>query len=122
MRGADITQESSFTTAALANFVPQHHTLREIRALVDEALGKMNSVFSTLYPQAAAGKVRPERARGPEKGDCQTKITRSQDPLASRKSRNGLDHGSNFNSLLGAVRRFVQSAGTRPALRVIRRK
>ena len=73
MRGADITQESSFTTAALANFVPQHHTLREIRALVDEALGKMNSVFSTLYPQAAAGKVRPERARGPEKGDCQTK-------------------------------------------------
>jgi hypothetical protein len=48
MRGADITQESLFTTATLADFVPADHPLRGIRALVDEALGRMNGLFSTL--------------------------------------------------------------------------
>lgn len=32
MRGADIIQESLFTTATLANFVLDDHPLREIRA------------------------------------------------------------------------------------------
>ena len=61
MRGADITQESLFTTATLANFVPQNHPLREIRALVDEALGRMNSLFSTLYPETGRASIAPEK-------------------------------------------------------------
>ena len=60
MRGADITQESLFTTATLAHFVPQNHPLREIRALVDEALGRMNSLFSTLYPETGRASIAPE--------------------------------------------------------------
>ena len=61
MRGADITQESLFTTATLAHFVPQNHPLREIRALVDEALGRMNSLFSTLYPETGRASIAPEK-------------------------------------------------------------
>jgi hypothetical protein len=38
MRGAEIAQESLFTTAKLVDFVPDDHPLREIRALFDEAL------------------------------------------------------------------------------------
>ena len=61
MRGADITQESQFTTATLADFVPEDHPLREIRALVDEALGRMNSLFSTLYPETGRASIAPEK-------------------------------------------------------------
>jgi transposase len=61
MRGADITQESLFTTATLANFVPDDHPLREIRALVDEALGRMNYLFSTLYPETGRASIAPEK-------------------------------------------------------------
>jgi transposase len=61
MRGADITQESLFTTATLANFVPDDHPLREIRALVDEALGRMNCLFSTLYPETGRASIAPEK-------------------------------------------------------------
>ena len=36
MRGADVTQESLFTVAKLADFVPANHPLRSIRELADE--------------------------------------------------------------------------------------
>jgi transposase len=61
MRGADITQESLFTTATLANFVPDDHPLREIRALVDETLGRMKCLFSALYPETRRTSVAPEK-------------------------------------------------------------
>lgn len=49
-----------FTTATLSDFVPDDDPLREIRALVDEALGRMNSLFSTLYPEAGRISIAPE--------------------------------------------------------------
>jgi transposase len=61
MRGADITQESLFTTATLVDFVPDDHPLREIRALIDEALVRMNSLFSTLYPETGRASIAPEK-------------------------------------------------------------
>lgn len=38
MRGADITQESLFTTVQLEAFVLTHHPLRGNRKLIDTAL------------------------------------------------------------------------------------
>ncbi|MCZ3141019.1 IS5/IS1182 family transposase, partial [Acinetobacter baumannii] len=49
MRGADVTQESLFTVAKLADFVPANHPLRSIRELADEALRRMSGLFSALY-------------------------------------------------------------------------
>jgi hypothetical protein len=65
MRRADITQKAFFTTVArLAEFAPDDHPLREIRVLIDEVLGRMNSLFSTLYPQTGrASKLRPHWAQ-----------------------------------------------------------
>ncbi len=45
MRGADITQESLFSTVHLNSFVPADHPLREVRVLLDEALGRLNGLF-----------------------------------------------------------------------------
>jgi transposase len=50
-----------FTTATLADFVPDDHPLREIHAFVDEALGRMNSLFSTLYPETGRASIAPEK-------------------------------------------------------------
>ncbi len=61
MRVADISHESLFTTATLADFVPDAHPLHEIRALVDEALGRMDSLFSTLYPEKGRASIAPEK-------------------------------------------------------------
>ena len=61
MRGADTTQEALLTTSELTDFVPADHPLREVRALVDEALGRMNSLFSTLYPETGRASIAPEK-------------------------------------------------------------
>jgi hypothetical protein len=42
MRGADITQETLFNTVHLESFVPKNHTLRKIRGLFNEALGRIS--------------------------------------------------------------------------------
>lgn len=61
MRGADVTQEGLFTTARLADFVPHDHPLRSIRALADEALGRLGGLFSTLYADTGRASIAPER-------------------------------------------------------------
>jgi len=61
MRGADITQESLFTTVHLETFVPSKHPLRAIRAMVDEALGRMSWLFNTMYADTGRGSIPPER-------------------------------------------------------------
>lgn len=61
MRGADVTQESLFTVAKLADFVPASHPLRSIRALADEALGRMSGLFSTLYADTGRASIAPEK-------------------------------------------------------------
>lgn len=42
-------QESRFSFKRLEGFVPQKHPLRGIRAIVNEALGKLDSKFDDLY-------------------------------------------------------------------------
>lgn len=61
MRGADIMQESLFTTAKLDDFVPEDHPLRAIRVLTDQALGRMNGLFDTLYADSGRHSIAPER-------------------------------------------------------------
>lgn len=61
MRGADITQETLFTTAKLDDFVPDDHPLRAIRGLTDQALRRMNSLFNTLYADTGRHSIPPEK-------------------------------------------------------------
>lgn len=61
MRGADITQETLFTTAKLDDFVPDDHPLRAIRQLTDQALGRMSGLFSSLYADTGRHSIAPEK-------------------------------------------------------------
>lgn len=61
MRGADITQETLFTTAKLDDFVPDDHPLRAIRGLTDRALQRMNGLFNTLYADTGRHSIPPEK-------------------------------------------------------------
>ena len=63
MRGADIPQESLFTTAKLDDFVPSDHPLRAIRALTDQALRRMSGLFSTLYADTGRHSIAPEKLK-----------------------------------------------------------
>jgi len=47
--------------AKLADFVPASHPLRSIRALADEALGRMSGLFSTLYADTGRASIAPEK-------------------------------------------------------------
>ena len=62
MRGMDEMQEPLFTTVKLEDFVPADHPLRPIRLLVNDALKRLNGLFSVIYavlinpfPYAGAG-------------------------------------------------------------------
>lgn len=61
MRGADVMQESLFTVQRLEDFIPPEHPLRTIRPLVNEALGRMNSLFDTLYADSGRDSIAPEK-------------------------------------------------------------
>ena len=61
MRGADVFQESLFTTVQLESFVPVDHPLRPIKALLDEAMKNLNWLFSSLYCDTGRESIAPER-------------------------------------------------------------
>ena len=61
MRGADGMQESLFTVAKLDDFVPPDHPLRKVQSLVNEALTKMNWLFSTIYAETGRDSIAPEK-------------------------------------------------------------
>ena len=64
MRGADTFTESLFTMRRLEDFVPADHPLRAIRALVNEALVKMDGLFSKMYEADIKGgrpSIAPEK-------------------------------------------------------------
>jgi hypothetical protein len=48
MRGPDTFTEGLFTTRRLDDFVPADHPLRRIRVMVNEALAKMDELFSRM--------------------------------------------------------------------------
>ena len=64
MRGADTFTESLFTLRKLEDFVPADHPLRPIRAMVNEALVRMNGLFAGMYESDIKGgrpSIAPEK-------------------------------------------------------------
>ena len=64
MRGADTFTESLFTLRRLEDFVPADHPLRPIRAMVNEALHKMDGLFAGMYEADIKGgrpSIAPEK-------------------------------------------------------------
>jgi transposase len=61
MRGTDAVQESLFTIAKLEDFVPKAQPLRPIRDLVNQALGRLNGLFNTIYADTGRESIAPEK-------------------------------------------------------------
>jgi transposase len=64
MRGTDSYTEGLFTMRRLDDFVPANHPLRRIRIMVNEALAKMDELFSRMYEADVKGgrpSVPPEK-------------------------------------------------------------
>src|SRR5476649_1486218 len=55
MRGPDGFTESMFTVLKLDDFVPKDHPLRPIRAWLNDALQRMDAVFTRTYEADARG-------------------------------------------------------------------
>ena len=64
MRGPDSFTEGLFTIRKLDDFVPASHPLRRIRVIVNEALAKMDELFSRMYEANVKGgrpSIAPEK-------------------------------------------------------------
>lgn len=64
MRGADGFIESLFTMKQLDDFVPADHPLRPIRAMVNEALARLDGLFAQMYAASHKGgrpSIAPEK-------------------------------------------------------------
>ena len=61
MRGADVFQESLFTTVQLESFVPDNHPLRPIKLLLNEAMKNLDWLFSSIYCDTGRESIPPER-------------------------------------------------------------
>ncbi len=64
MRGADTFTESLFSMRRLDDFVPADHPLRPIRAMVNQALAKMDALFARMYEAGIKGgrpSIAPEK-------------------------------------------------------------
>lgn len=61
MRGADITQESLFSTVHLEQFVPATHPLRKIRPLFNAALKRISGLLDGIYSEIGKESIPPER-------------------------------------------------------------
>ncbi len=57
MRGADVMQESLFTTLTLSDFVPANHPLRGIREIVNTALTAMDGTFAAMYADSGRDSI-----------------------------------------------------------------
>ena len=61
MRGKDIQQGELFSYGSLEERVPENHSLRPIRAMVDEALAGMSERFDEIYGNDGRASIPPER-------------------------------------------------------------
>jgi transposase len=61
MRGFDEMQESLFTVAKLEDFVPADHPLRPVRDMVNDALKRLNGLFSLIYADTGRASIAPEK-------------------------------------------------------------
>lgn len=50
-------QEPLFTTVKLEDFVPADHPLRPLRLLVNQALKRLNGLFSTIYADSGRASI-----------------------------------------------------------------
>ena len=61
MRGEKDKQELMLTTVSPETVVPQGHPIRKIKALVDEQLAGLDSVFEKMYSHEGRPSIPPER-------------------------------------------------------------
>jgi len=61
MRGDDRQQGAMFSYVSLEQRVPEHHPLRPIRAMVDEALIELSVAFEGLYSRVGRPSIPPEK-------------------------------------------------------------
>lgn len=61
MRGADVMQESLFTTVQLESFVPADHPIRPLRELFNTALQRISYLFDAAYAEGGRESIAPER-------------------------------------------------------------
>jgi hypothetical protein len=57
----DEMQQALFTTVKLENFVPADHPLRPVRLLVNQALKRLNGLFSVIYADSGRASIAPEK-------------------------------------------------------------
>ena len=60
MRGADIQQDTLFSTVIPEERVPADHPLRPIREMVNAALKELDADFNALYSDMGPDSVAPE--------------------------------------------------------------
>ena len=61
MRGPDVQQDSLFSTVNPEHRVPKDHPLRPIRAMVNEALARLDADFNGLYAALGRVSIAPEK-------------------------------------------------------------
>ena len=61
MRGADIHQDTLFSTISPESRVPKDHPLRPIRTMVDAALRELDRDFEALYADTGRDSIPPEK-------------------------------------------------------------
>jgi transposase len=61
MRGNDEVQEGLFSFSKLEDFVPSGHPLRSVRILVNQALSRLDELFSGIYADSGRASVAPEK-------------------------------------------------------------
>lgn len=61
MRGADVMQEGLFSFKRLEEFVPADHPLRDIRAILNAALARLDAKFNDMYAPIGRDSIAPEK-------------------------------------------------------------
>ena len=61
MRGDDEKQTAMYSYVTLAQRIPADHPARQIRALVDRALARMDADLERLYSATGRPSIAPER-------------------------------------------------------------
>ena len=61
MRGDDVTQAAMFSYRTLEERIPQGHSLRKLRVLVDGILATLHTEFEALYAGSGRASIPPER-------------------------------------------------------------
>ena len=61
MRGKNSTQSTMFSYRSLEERIPRRHPLRDIRRIVDKALGELSPTFDAMYAQVGRPSIPPEQ-------------------------------------------------------------